>query len=304
MARTLKVTTASKSKVITHTGFKNYDVCCNPYVGCQFGCSYCYVRFFVKDEEKPWGEFVRVREYIATRLPKELAANVGQRLVIGTMTDPYQPIEREHRITRTMLTIIDQSPHRLAKVGIFTRSPIIAEDAELIARLPKARVHYTISPYEDADIHKLEPIGIQLKRRFDTIKLLKSHGIRVHVSVAPAIPFLSETTTDKIAEALADAKVDEFFVDPMQAYGASFEAMRIALTGDPRWPQIEAAMKNPCAYLPWKDQYQQAWDAAWKKYGKDLPDTLPIWSDHESKVWVDMRTGQQMSLKHYGDDSP
>ena len=58
----IKVSMANKgSRVITTTKFKNYDVCLNPYVGCQFGCKYCYVRFFVKDDEKPWGERAGLR---------------------------------------------------------------------------------------------------------------------------------------------------------------------------------------------------------------------------------------------------
>lgn len=304
MAKSLSVTTASKSKVITKTGFKGYDVCANPYVGCQFGCTYCYVRFFVKDKNHPWGEFVRTRDHIKLqeKFAKEVKKAAGKRLVIGTMTDPYQPIEREHRLTRAILQAIVDAEDPLEKVGIFTRSPIIAEDIDLIKQLPRPRVHYTVSPYEDADIHLLEPIGIQIKRRFETIKLLKDAGIRVHVNVAPAIPLMSESSIERTAQALADAGVDEFFVDPMQAYGPSFEAMKLALVNDERWPEIERIMQDDDAYAKWKADFRKSWETAWKKHEKNRPDTLPIWSDHENKVWVDMRTGEQMSPSLYGDD--
>jgi hypothetical protein len=55
MATLALVTVANKSKVITKSTFSGYDACINPYVGCEFGCSYCYVRFFTKDKNKPWG---------------------------------------------------------------------------------------------------------------------------------------------------------------------------------------------------------------------------------------------------------
>src|SRR5271157_4654128 len=94
------VTIARRGHIITTSTFKGYDHCLNPYVGCQFGCSYCYVRFFIKDSKKPWGEFVRTRNHIITNLSKELATIAGRRLVLGTMTDPYQPQERRSRLTR------------------------------------------------------------------------------------------------------------------------------------------------------------------------------------------------------------
>ena len=120
------VTVAAKSNLIMPSLFNNYDLCINTYVGCEFGCKYCYVRFTVRDEQKDWGEFVRVREHTKDKLVKEL--NKGyvlvptgvrnpvldddgnptgktkvvkapmmlseSRLVIGTMTDPYQPAEK------------------------------------------------------------------------------------------------------------------------------------------------------------------------------------------------------------------
>ncbi len=304
MARTLSVTSASKSKVITKTGFKGYDVCANPYVGCQFGCTYCYVRFFVKDKDYQWGEFVRTRDHIKKNFPKELEKVGGKRLVIGTMTDPYQPIEREHRLTRTILQNIIDAKNKLEKVGIFTRSPIVADDVELIKQLPRPRIHYTISPYEDADIHKLEPIGIQIKRRFETVKILKDAGIRVHTNIAPAIPLMSESTIEATAKSLAEAGVDEFFVDPMQAYGPSFEAMKQALKTDPRWPEIEKIMLSKELYPKWKEDFRRAWEIAWNKNKGISQHTLPIWSDHEHKVWQRLDTGTILNPKFYGDDFP
>lgn len=314
----LKVEVANRSKVITPSGFRNYDVCANPYVGCQIGCAYCYVRFFVKDEEKDWGEFVRVREHIKDKLPKELEKGYvtvpdgkkasksikieDLRMVIGTMTDPYQPIERKYRITRAMLEALINSKAQLNKVGIFTRSPIVTEDIDLIVKLPRKRVHYTVTPCPPDIMKLIEPIAIRVDRRFEVIKELKKEGIRCHVNIAPAIPTLSEQYIDEYAETLADIGVDEFFVDPMQAYGESWEAMKKALQGNEHWTGIEEVMGDKENYTAWKELFKARWFEAWSKVRYKSPHTLPIWGDHVHHTWVNMNDGSQMSLDRYGDD--
>ena len=334
MATKSLVTIASKAKIITPTGFKNYDVCLNPYVGCEFGCSYCYVRFFVKDKQKDWGEFVRVRDFVEKRLPEEIRKGAVQipigrvkqanadgemeskkiykslpiadaRLVIGTMTDPYQPQEKHHRITRKTLQILLRSDlPRFKKVGIFTRSPLVLQDIELIKQLPKCRVHFTITPYPDAVTRIIEPYSPVVASRWKVIKKLKDAGIRVHVNVAPVMPTISEQFIDDFTKKLAELQVDEYFVDPMQAYKESFSAFRDACQKIPTlsWPTIESIMTSKPDYLEWKKDYFDKWNTARQKYEHLAPDQMPIWSDHENDVWVDMRTGEQMNHKYYNED--
>lgn len=330
------ITTASKSSpIITKSAFKGYDLCANSYVGCAFGCKYCYVRFFIKDKEKDWGEFVRRRDHIKTHLAKELdkplrgkpikalskktnkeiskpgkieydaggnpiKAYEGKRLVIGTMTDPYQPVEREARLTRSMLNIILNHKTKLAKVGIFTRSPIIAEDIDIIQKLPKARVHFSISPYDDEIISKLEPIGVRHKRRFDTIKALKEAGIRIHVNVAPVIPIYSDDVVDMISSKLHELQVDEFFIDPVQPYPESFRHMKDALQSDSRWAEAEEIITNDEEYKKWKDEYHSKWKESWNAHNNTM--AKPIWSDHEKHVWQDLISGKDLDPRFYDED--
>ncbi len=342
MATKARITIATRTKIITKSTFSGYDACINPYVGCEFGCSYCYVRFFVKDDKRPWGEFVRIREHLIDALPKEL--HKGQikledgriqviddngvpqvdekdrpvtrpkykmlairdaRLVIGTMTDPYQPQEKTHRITRAALEILLQSdvPH-FNKVGIFTRSPLILQDLNLIKQLPRARVHFTITPFPPTIMRALEPYSPVIERRWDTIKKIKESGVRVHVNVSPVMPMLSEELIGEWNKRLADIGVDEYFVDPMQPYKESFEAFRAACLGlnGVNWEEIQAIMLDRDRYFEWKGNFFKLWDTERKKHEARVPHQLPIWSDHEHKVWIDMRTGQQMSKRVYGDD--
>lgn len=334
MATKSLVTIASKSQIITPTGFKNYDVCLNPYVGCEFGCSYCYVRFFVKDSQKEWGEFVRVRDFLESRLPETLKKGIVKipvgrikqegddgtlkskkiynslsitdaRLVIGTMTDPYQPQEKKHRITRKALEILLRSDlPKFKKIGIFTRSPLVLQDLELIKQLPKCRVHFTITPYPDEVTRVIEPYSPIVASRWKVIKKLKEAGIRVHVNVAPVMPTISEHMIEEFARKLAELQVDEYFVDPMQAYKESFAALKQACQKLPSlsWASIESTMTNKAAYLQWKANYYSKWNEARQKYQHLAPNQMPIWSDHENDVWVDMRSGEQMSHKYYNED--
>ncbi len=335
-------TVAPRTKILTKSTFKNYDACLNPYVGCEFGCSYCYVRFFIKDDDKEWGEFVRIRMHLAEKLPKELdkgflrLENGRQpaldeygkqiiengkpktkprhknlpieetRLVIGTMTDPYQPKEAKYRLTRTALEILtrDGAP-QFKKVGIFTRSPMVLQDLELITKLPQARVHFSITPFPHEVMRAIEPYSPRTDRRWDTVKKLKEAGLRVHVNVSPVMPGMSEDLIEEWVQKLVELKVDEYFVDPMQPYKESFAAFKGACATVPGldWNQIEQTMLDKERYLDWKFDYFQRWNTAREKIQDQAPDQLPIWSDHENKVWIDMRTGKQMDHRAYGDEA-
>lgn len=298
--KNIQKTTARPGKIVTTTGFQGYDFCLNTYVGCQFGCSFCYVRWFIKDKDKPWGEFVRRREHITKRLPKELGIIAGKRLVLGTMTDPYQPEERKYRLTRNALMIIGNAQTQPSKIGIFTRSPIVLDDIGIIEQLPRARIHYSITPLDRKTSLLVEMISVHTARRWDVVKQLKQAGIRIHVNVAPAIPIISDRLVDEFCEKLHEIGIDEFFVDPMQVYSDSFASFSQAMQNHPDWPAIHYIMSDKSRYNAWKAQFKQLWDAAWKKTNNKS--TLPIWCDHEKNTWVDMRSGSQMDLKYYGDD--
>lgn len=292
--------TATKSKLLMKTGFKGYDICINPYVGCQMGCKFCYVRFFVKDDAHEWGDFVRIREHVKTKLPKELAVvSEDARLVLGTMTDPYMPLEKVHRITRSALESILKSG-KFSKVGIFTRSPVILDDIDLIKKLPRVRVHVSISPFQDDMLRKLEPIAIPRKTRLDMIKKLKDAGIRVHCNVAPAMPYYSEIGIPELAKELGKLKIDEFFVDPIQAYKNAYDSVSSTLEDDPNWEGVSETLLDKQRYIGWKIDFKAQWRAAWAKHGSK--NTLAIWSDHENKVWRNLLTDESMDHKLYGDD--
>ena len=305
--RDVSIVDARKGKVISTTKFRGYDYCLNTYVGCQMGCKYCYVRFFIKDKAKPWGEFVRRRGHTPKRLVKEnkqgiteLDTIAGKRVVLGTMTDPYQPAEGKHKITRATLETILANPPLPSKVGIFTRAPLIKRDLDLIKQLPRARIHFTVTPIPEKYMRLIEPIPIPAKKRFEAMKRIKDAGIRLHANISPAFPLMSESMVQEYADQLEEIGVDEFFVDPFMSYKQAYDAMEEALGNDPIWPKLKDIIGDKIAYKAWKDGFRKMWEDAWLPKG--IENVLPIWCDHESDTWIDMRSGENMNPRKYGDD--
>ena len=290
------ITKATRSKLITETGFGSYDLCMNPYVGCQFGCTYCYVRFFVKDPTRGWGDFVRTRDHVHDKLPKELPSLDGRRLVIGTMTDPYQPAEKKYNLTRSTLELISESKHKPLEVGIFTRSPLVMRDVELLVKL-NARIHVTITPFEPHILRKIEPVSVRTESRFKLVEKLKAAGLKTHISISPVLPIYCEKFTVPFAKRIAKIKPGGFTIDPMQVYGQAFDATNEALADDPQWPEVTSIIRDNKEYKTWKNVYRQMWEEAWKPY-KDLP-ILPIGMDHEQKTRFDLRTGARIDFKDF-----
>lgn len=306
MPHTTEVSKANKSKLIVTTGFKSYDYCMNPYVGCQYGCAYCYVQFFVKDKDHQWGEFVRTRDYLIQKLPRELGSIVdNSRLVIGTMTDPFQPIERKNRLTHSALQILTDPQYyynekpRFRKVGIFTRSPIVLDSIDLIKQLPNPVIHFTITPYPPEMMRKIEPYSTMTKTRWKIVREIKQSGIRTHVNVAPLLPELSEEFIEPFIDQLTDIGVDEYFVDPMQAYPQAIQHLQKNIGDTKEWPKILEIISDKKEYEVWKQAYHTAWDQTRERYQHRAPNQLPIWSDHQNHVWFNMKTKQQMNPKTY-----
>ena len=104
------VTYAPTAQLLTRpSGFMDaYDFTLNPYSGCSFGCSYCYAAFFSRDTAKrdTWGKWVNVKENVEALLKKRRRSLDDKRIYMSSVTDPYQPIERELELTRRLLQVM------------------------------------------------------------------------------------------------------------------------------------------------------------------------------------------------------
>jgi DNA repair photolyase len=179
----------------------------NPYQGCEHGCVYCYARpTHAYLDLSPGLDFetkLFAKPDAAALLTAELAkpGYVCDAIAMGTNTDPYQPIEREWKITRQILEVLSACEH---PVSIVTKSALVERDIDLLAPMAAknlARVYVSITTLDRDLARTLEPRAAAPHRRLAAVKALSDAGIPVGVMTAPIIPQL----TDKDLEAILDA---------------------------------------------------------------------------------------------------
>jgi DNA repair photolyase len=179
----------------------------NPYQGCEHGCVYCYARpTHAYLDLSPGLDFetkLFAKPDAAALLIAELAkpGYVCDAIAMGTNTDPYQPIEREWKITRQILEVLSACEH---PVSIVTKSALVERDIDLLAPMAAknlARVYVSITTLDRDLARTLEPRAAAPHRRLAAVKALSDAGIPVGVMTAPIIPQL----TDKDLEAILEA---------------------------------------------------------------------------------------------------
>lgn len=183
----------------------------NPYRGCAHGCVYCYARsthaYLGLSPGLDFETRLTAKANAAEKLREEIA-KPGYKcevLTIGVNTDAYQPIERQQRITRSILEVASETNH---PVSLITKSALIERDLDLLAPMAKKRlvaVTLSVTTLDHAISMKMEPRTSAPARRIEAIRRLTQAGIPVNVNVAPVIPFLTDSELEAIMEAAAKA---------------------------------------------------------------------------------------------------
>lgn len=186
----------------------------NPYRGCEHGCVYCYARpthaYLGLSPGLDFETKLTVKPNAADLLRNELTAKNYQcsTLSLGANTDPYQPIEREHKITRDLLKVMLEFKH---PVNIVTKSSMIERDIDILKQLANKQlvhVQLSITTLDKTLARRLEPRASSPLRRLKTIERLKANGIPVSVLIAPVIPVLTDTELETIIDFSAEAGAD------------------------------------------------------------------------------------------------
>ncbi|KQO72814.1 DNA repair photolyase [Methylobacterium sp. Leaf87] len=185
----------------------SFDRSINPYRGCEHGCVYCFARpnhayvglspgldFETRLFHKP--DAVKL-------LTSELSAPAYRpaTIALGTATDPYQPIEREHRLTRGILEVLGRFRH---PVGIVTKSNLVVRDLDLLTDLARddlVKVAVSVTTLDPDLARRLEPRAPHPKKRLEAIERLSAAGIPVMVIAAPVIPSLNDHEIEAILTA-------------------------------------------------------------------------------------------------------
>lgn len=203
---------AAKSIISRHDSPDlNFSRSINPYRGCEHGCPYCYARPSHAYLGLSPGLDFETRLFAkpgAARLLREELAQPGYRcepVNIGSNTDGYQPIERDRRITRSVLEVLHETSH---PVAIITKSALVERDLDLLAPMAAeglATVVMSVTTLESRLSSRLEPRASAPARRIEAIRRLSAAGVPVGVNVAPIIPYLTDHEVEAILEAAAAA---------------------------------------------------------------------------------------------------
>jgi DNA repair photolyase len=191
-----------------------FDRSINPYQGCEHGCSYCYARpshaYLGLSPGLDFESQLFAKANAAALLRKELSAP-GYRpdvISVGANTDPYQPVERELKITRSVLEVLSECEHPF---GIVTKNALIERDLDLFAPMAKknlARAFVSVTNLDNSLARRLEPRASAPLRRLEALRRLAGAGIPVGVIVAPVIPFLTDRFMEEVLERAREAGAD------------------------------------------------------------------------------------------------
>ena len=183
----------------------------NPYQGCEHGCIYCYARPTHAYLDLSPGLDFETKLFAkpnAAALLKDELAKPGYRcepIALGANTDPYQPIEREWKITRSVIEVLSECNHPLT---ITTKGALVERDLDLLAPMAAkglVRVFISIAMLDRELARKLDPRAAAPHRRLAIVKALSDAGIPVGVNVAQVIPQLTDHELEAILEAAAAA---------------------------------------------------------------------------------------------------
>ncbi len=269
------------------TGMSFWSI--NPYIGCAFGCTYCYARYahrFVMERQTgdggretgespsdvpslddeleefpPWLAFERrifVKRNAAQALRRTLqgrskslgAVQRGEPIVIGTATDPYQPAERHFRITRELLEVLAEA--RRLRLVIITKSPLITRDVALLARIAqrsRLTIHLSLITLDRELARRVEPRAPTPEARLRALRRLSAAGIDVGINIMPVLPGITDRPDALAALVRAVAEGGASHINAC--------ALRLRVTSRRR-------------YLPWLDQEFPELTARYQRaYGRD-----------------------------------
>lgn len=192
-----------------------FDKSLNPYRGCEHGCVYCYARpthaYMGLSPGLDFESRLFAKPAAADILVQELSKKNYKvtPIALGTNTDPYQPIERERRITRSILEVLAAHDH---PVTILTKSRLVVRDLDVLAPMAEkglVKVALSVTSMDRSLARALEPRAAMPQRRLDAIRLLSDAGVPVGVMFAPVIPALNDHEMEQVLAAAAHAGATE-----------------------------------------------------------------------------------------------
>jgi DNA repair photolyase len=228
----------SRSIFSPATGFirrGGFDWTCNPYLGCTFGCNYCYAAFLPQNRRpvREWGRWLTAKRNAAELARRQAHKVAGQSVYMSSVTDPYQSAERSLMLTRGILEAL--VPHQ-PRLVVQTRGPLVIRDIDLLMQFESLRVNLSIPTDSERVRRQFEPKAPSLERRWEAARELRAAGVPVGVCVTPTLPI---EDVDAFARRLADFRPDvlvcQDFHDAEGKFGADTGEGARRLLADIGW---------------------------------------------------------------------
>ena len=265
-----KVSYTQAREILTRaTGFMDaYDFTLNPYSGCSFGCTYCYAAFFSrsKEDRDDWGRWVRVKENALNAINKFRKGSLDAKLIyMSSVTDAYQPVERELKLTRRLLEVMAE--HHKPKLVIQTRSPDVTRDIDLFRRMEekggRVQVNMTVTTNDEGVRRTFEPFCPSTSARLRAIAEVQTADVETCITMTP---LLLVSNPVEFSESLLDTGVRKFIIQPFHFQKGKF----IAATRDSALNLM--ASKLNCDRTSFRDRYMESYRSVYRILDEKLPE--------------------------------
>lgn len=164
------------------------DYVINPYIGCPHACLYCYAEFMKRfnNHAEAWGEFLEVKQ---CSRHIDLLKLQGKRVVISSVTDPYNGFECQYEVTRK---ILQQLLYSRAQISIITKSDLVLRDVDLLQKMQQVQVACSVNTLELEMQQIFEPAAPSIERRLMALQQLHQQGIHTVLFMSPIFPELTD----------------------------------------------------------------------------------------------------------------
>jgi len=244
----MKIQEIKCKSVLTKSKLPESDYCINPYLGCMHNCSYCYARFMRRFTNHPerWGEFVDVKVNAAEVLKKQMARHPKRGVIlIGSVTDAYQPLEIKYGITRTILQ--ELLPYDFP-ISILTKSDLVTRDIDLLRQFKECEVGLTITTLDAKVAKSFESYAATPEKRLNALFELRRAGIRTYAFVGPILPGLTDLRSIFLALC---GKVDFVMAESLNTRCGNWSEIEEALKKD--YPQFLSLFESSRKSSFWND---------------------------------------------------
>lgn len=252
MFRGVRVYYTIVDTALSKSGLPGLDYALNPYLGCSHGCIYCYARMYTRDKRASsnWGRVVVVKKNLVDVLREEVARYKPGTVGVGTITDPYQPVEAIYGLTRRSIeTLVAKG----FQVSIQTKNPLVLRDLELLAEHRSlVDVGFTITTLEWRKASLIEPSAPPPRARALALRKLAGKGVKTWVFYGPIIPGFNdgdeeiEVITSLAAETGSALYYDPLHVKPFMKSPLYPLSANTSMVRRDWWRRVEKRIRETC----------------------------------------------------------